>query len=102
MFKKKDFSILWLVIGLLLCLLPLLIYLIVYAAESDKMVQIYLANPATAPTVAPPAYGQVSPDGHWQWNGAQWVPVQALPAPASEPAAADEAPVAVEEPPATE
>ena len=86
-------------IGLILCLLPLLIYLIVDAAESDKMVQIYLADPATAPASAPPPNGQLSPDGHWQWNGVRWVPVQALTAPAAEHPAADPAPVAVDEPP---
>lgn len=84
MFKKKEFSILWLVIGLILCVVPLLVYLIIYANESDKMVQIYLADPATAPGLAPPAYGQLSPDGRWQWNGAQWVPLPALPAPEPE------------------
>lgn len=33
--KKKEFSVLWAVIGFLLCLLPLLIYLIVYATKPD-------------------------------------------------------------------
>lgn len=33
--KKKEFSVLWGVIGFLLCLLPLLIYLVVYASKPD-------------------------------------------------------------------
>ena len=42
MFKKKEFSILWAVVGLLLCVLPLLIYLIIYATRSDQMVEIII------------------------------------------------------------
>jgi len=33
--KKKEFSVLWGVIGFVLCLLPLLVYLIVYAMKAD-------------------------------------------------------------------
>lgn len=40
MIKRKEFSILWAVIGIVLCVLPLLIYLIVYATESDVVVEI--------------------------------------------------------------
>jgi hypothetical protein len=85
MFKKKEFSILWLVIGLILCLIPLIIYLFVYLLESDRLVQIYLADPATAPALGPPPAGQLSPDGRWRWDGNQWVPVEALAAPPSAP-----------------
>lgn len=85
LFKKKEFSILWLVIGLILCLVPLIIYLIIYASESDKMVQIFLADPATSPGFAPSPSGQLSADGRWRWDGAQWVPVPGLAAPPTEP-----------------
>jgi hypothetical protein len=44
--KPKQFSILWAVIGLLICVIPLLIYLIVYAAESDKVVEIRVRGAA--------------------------------------------------------
>jgi hypothetical protein len=81
LFKKKEFSILWLVIGLLLCLVPLIIYLIIYASESDKMVQIYLADPATAPALVQPPSSQLSPDGRWRWDGFHWVPVPPPPPP---------------------
>jgi hypothetical protein len=85
LFKKKEFSILWLVIGLILCLIPLIIYLIIYASESDKMVQIYLADAATAPRLAPPPSGQLSPDGRWRWDGLQWVLVPPPPPPLTAP-----------------
>jgi hypothetical protein len=83
MFKRKEFSILWLVIGLLLCLIPLIIYLFMYAAASDKMVQIYLAGAAPSPAVSA-ASGQISPDGRWRWDGSQWTPVSGF-APATLP-----------------
>lgn len=44
MFKKKEFSILWAVIGFFLCLLPLLIYIIYYAFQSDQMVEIRVVS----------------------------------------------------------
>jgi hypothetical protein len=48
--KKKEFSILWAVVGLVLCLLPLLIYLIIYAMQPDvEIVEVTVANiPETA------------------------------------------------------
>jgi hypothetical protein len=43
--KKKEFSILWAVIGFLLCLLPLLVYLIVYAMKEDvEIVEVTVAG----------------------------------------------------------
>ena len=48
MIKKKEFSILWAVIGFFVCLLPLLIYLIIYASESDKVVEIRIRGEAAA------------------------------------------------------
>lgn len=59
MFKKKEFSVLWGVIGLVLCLLPLLVYLIVYATQKDQMVQIVVVG-ATAANV------------HWNDDFTQW------------------------------
>src|SRR3984893_8946200 len=93
MFKKKEFSILWAVVGRILCVLPLLIYLIVYAAQTDQMVQIYLADTASIPPSAAASTGQLSADGRWRWAGASWQPVQtaSLPAPRTE---ADQTPQA--------
>ena len=67
MFKKKEFNILWAVIGFFLCLIPLLIYCIVYAGESDKMVVIRLGQAAGAP-----APNRWSGDGRFFWDGATW------------------------------
>lgn len=44
LFKRKEFNIVWAVIGLLFCALPLLIYLIVYATEQDRMVEIVITS----------------------------------------------------------
>jgi hypothetical protein len=76
MFKKKEFSILWLVVGFVLCVVPLLIYLIVYASQSDKMVQIQLvpASQAQLPASATQV-GMRSEDGQWWWDGNAWQPV---------------------------
>jgi len=85
--KRKEINIVLLVVGLLLCTLPGLIYLAYYGlVEKDRLLEIRLvpiagAPPAPAPSapeqakpgpgtgVAPP---QLSPDGtHW-WDGTQW------------------------------
>ena len=75
MFKKKEFSVLWAVVGLLLCIVPLLIYLVIYASQQDQMVEIHMVDPSLQlEQSAPVSYaGQISPDGHWMWNGREWV-----------------------------
>ncbi|HEX4750249.1 MAG TPA: hypothetical protein VH302_11960 [Bryobacteraceae bacterium] len=41
--KKKEFNVLWAVVGFVLCLLPLLIYLIVYVTKPDvEIVEIVI------------------------------------------------------------
>lgn len=106
LFKKKEFSVLWAVVGLVLCLLPLLVYLIVYATQKDELVEIRVAaaharihwsedrdqwwDGETWHHVSrrlPPGT-QTSPDGAHFWDGASW---RAMPAGAS-PAPADAAP----------
>ncbi len=43
--KMKEFSVLWAVIGFLLCILPLLIYLIVYATKPNvEIVEIIVRS----------------------------------------------------------
>ncbi|MCL2582425.1 MAG: hypothetical protein FWE35_08215 [Streptosporangiales bacterium] len=69
MIKRKEFSIPMLVIGFFLCLLPLLIYLIVYAAQSDEVVEIRLVDPAQ---IQNPQGIQLTPDGMQWWDGVQW------------------------------
>lgn len=69
MIKRKEFSIPMLVIGLVLCLLPLLVYLIVYACQSDEVVEIRLVDPAR---IQNQSGIQLTPDGMQWWDGAQW------------------------------
>lgn len=99
--KRKEFSVLWAVIGFLVCVLPLLIYLIIYATESDQMVVItvvgtqptgntvpLLSGPETASgnlTLAgqagtSPLNAPRSPDGNYWWDGRAWQPVPQPPA----------------------
>ena len=54
MIKKKELSTLWAVVGLLLCVLPLLVYLIVYATQSDAVVEIRMASGASPSSQTPP------------------------------------------------
>lgn len=86
--KRKEFSIPILIIGFFLCLLPLIIYLIMYAFQKDQIVEIRLIDrpeskpyrasdhialegeAARVPIDAPVI--QVSPDGLQWWDGAQW------------------------------
>ena len=42
--KRKQFSTLWAVIGFIVCVIPLLIYLIVYAMQSDHVVELVVAS----------------------------------------------------------
>ena len=96
MFKKKEFNILWAVVGLFLCVIPALIYCIIYAGESGKMVVIRVGQAAgTAPnrwsgdgrffwdggtwrdaaTAGIAAYAPISDDGRQWWDGAAWRPL---------------------------
>jgi hypothetical protein len=98
LFKKKEFSVLWAVVGLVLCLLPLLIYLIVYATQKDEMVQIVVVGTAVAKVnwnddftqwydhgggqwvstaTRLPEGTHVSEDGSQFYNGSSWVRIPA-------------------------
>jgi hypothetical protein len=75
MFKKKEFNVIWAVVGGLLCALPLVIYLIVYATQSDEMVEIRLGSGAGAASLgsgSPAGEPQMSDDRHYWWDGAEW------------------------------
>src|SRR5713226_8327468 len=63
--KRKQFSIVMLVIGLILCVVPLFLYLVYYAMQQDQVFELTLAQ----------ASPQVSADGRWCWNGTAWTPV---------------------------
>jgi hypothetical protein len=88
--KRKQFSIPILIIGFLLCVIPLIIYLVVYAFQSDQIVEIRLidkpeAQPYRAsehiavngenplPPIDAPVI-QLTPDGQQWWDGARWQP----------------------------
>jgi hypothetical protein len=96
MFKKKEFNVIWAVIGFFLCLIPLLIYCIVYAMESDQMIVIRVGFMAAAGELtwsedrrywwdgktwidaehsAPPAAPRSEGGDYW-WDGTQWRPTQ--------------------------
>jgi len=69
LFKKKEFNVIWAIVGFFLCLLPLLVYCIVYATQSDEMVTVTIAanrGPATG--------GELtwSEDRQWWWDGEKW------------------------------
>jgi hypothetical protein len=77
--KRKQFSIVWAVVGFFLCLLPLLIYLVVYATQTDQMVFVRIAAPH-------PGHGlpALSPDRRYWWDGVAWQDAHALPPPAAQ------------------
>ena len=71
MVKRKEFNILWAIVGFFLCIIPLLVYAVMYANETDKMVQIDLVLPDAAPPGQSRTY-RMSGDGAWWWDGHQW------------------------------
>lgn len=99
--KRKEFSVFWAVIGFIFCLLPLVIYLIVYALQTDQMVTITVAGAQSTPVTGQLALSQPlgpfapsqpltssgalgasmsvnfetaprSPDGFYWWDGQAW------------------------------
>lgn len=83
LFKRKEFNVLYAVIGFFLCLLPLLIYCIVYATQKDQMVVVHVAGGTALGASTGGAVGTLSPDGRYRWDGQAWQPVNqpGLPAP---------------------
>ena len=68
MVKRKQFNVVWAVVGFFLCLFPLLVYLVVYATQSDEVVFVRVVDAVQPQPVPAP----LSPDGRYWWDGAQW------------------------------
>ena len=89
MLKRKEFSMLWLVIGVVLCVIPLLIYLIVYAGERDSMIILRLQDrPVGSSPMPRPEYLTWSEDRRVWWDGERWID-PAISFPASAPLSED-------------
>jgi uncharacterized membrane protein YukC len=43
--KKKEFQVVWAVVGFFLCVFPLVAYLVYYATQKDEMVEIRVSGP---------------------------------------------------------
>jgi hypothetical protein len=67
LFKTKQFDILWAVIGFFVCLLPLLVYLLVYLVQQDVSVHIVVELPP------PPMVSMLPPPSQPYWDGTCWI-----------------------------
>jgi hypothetical protein len=63
--KPKQFNVLIAILGFLFCVVGLVIYAIVYAMQSDQVVEIRVVEPHT------PRH-TLSDDRRWWWDGHQW------------------------------
>jgi len=71
LFKKKEFNVVWAIIGFFLCLIPLLVYCIVYASQSDEMIVITVGTGAVAGQLGGEGVTW-SDDRQWWWDGTKW------------------------------
>ncbi len=50
--KRKEFKVLWAVVGFFLCVLPLIVYVIVYATQADvELVEITIEPQGGVPAL---------------------------------------------------
>lgn len=93
MIKKKQLNMVYVVLGLVICVIPLFVYLYLYSKEQDQVVEIRLVPegeeaPPGLPRAGPPGTAdaaaagaahapppQLSPDGSQWWDGTQWHPI---------------------------
>jgi len=74
--RPKRLNILPLLIGFFLCLLPGLIYLIVYAVQKEPIVIISVSSLAQGQVGAGLTDEfQLSADGAWWWDANQWISI---------------------------
>jgi hypothetical protein len=69
LYKAKRFQPIWAVIGVALCILPLLIYLLVYLVQQDQSVYVVVQTRLPQPAPPPPVAPRTQP----YWDGNQWV-----------------------------
>jgi hypothetical protein len=72
LFKKKEFNVIWAVIGFFLCLLPLLVYCIVYATQNDEMVTVLVTQNHGIAIESGDGGLMWSEDRQWWWDGTRW------------------------------
>ena len=84
MIKKKELNMVWLIVGILLCFIPLIIELIRYSQAEDQVVEIKLQASPEVKLEAPGAEARipsqtdapvVSEDGKSYWDGEKWQPM---------------------------
>lgn len=73
--KKKQLSMFWMIVGLFVFVLPLFIYLIVYSAQSDQIIELRVVPRAVPEPAVETQRGpviQMSPEGTEWWDGDEW------------------------------
>ena len=70
LFKKKEFNVVWAVVGFVLCFLPLLVYCVVYATQSDEMIVVRIASASLQAGAGSDV--MFSADRQWWWDGSRW------------------------------